>query len=227
MLSALFFSPPAVWAAFSGCIVGLALWEYSRLAGLTGFVKWAYLGLSGLLAWAAWVTGLILPVWAHFGVLAFWLLLAPLWLAKRWRLTSQSGAMLLGWVMLFPCWFAFIELRPAPQAAYTLLAVMGLVWVADVAAYFSGRAFGKRKLAPAISPGKSWAGVYGAMLAVVAYAALVTHLGWVSVSLPLLILVPLALALTMVSVEGDLLESWFKRAAGIKDSSTLLPGHGG
>jgi phosphatidate cytidylyltransferase len=227
MLVALFFFPPLAWAVFSGCIVGLALWEFSRLAGLAGMVKWAYLGLSGLLACAAWVVDLSLPVWAHLGVLGFWLLLAPLWLAKRWRLTSKPGAMLLGWVMLFPCWFAFIELRPSPQAGYALLAVMGLVWVADVAAYFTGRAFGKKKLAPAISPGKSWAGVYGAMLAVVAYAALVTQLGWVSISLPLVILVPVALALTMVSVEGDLLESWFKRAAGIKDSSTLLPGHGG
>ena len=104
---------------------------------------------------------------------------------------------------------------------------MGLVWVADVAAYFSGKAFGRRKLAPAISPGKSWEGVYGALIAVCVYTVLVTRLGWVQVDLPLSALLPVALALTAVSVEGDLLESWFKRSAGIKDSSALLPGHGG
>ncbi len=227
MLAALFVFPAPLWAAFSWLIVGVALWEFSRMAGLTGLTQWGYLAVSSALAALAWQQGWTLPPVAQLGVLAFWLVLAPLWLAKRWHLTHQPAAMALGWGMLFPCWFAFIELRPTPADAYALLAVMGLVWVADVAAYFAGRAFGKKKLAPAISPGKSWAGVYGALLAVVAYAVLVTQLGWVNVSLPLWALVPLALALTMVSVEGDLLESWFKRAAGVKDSSALLPGHGG
>ncbi|MCP9758554.1 phosphatidate cytidylyltransferase [Aquitalea sp. S1-19] len=227
MLAALFVFPSPLWAAFSWLIVGVALWEFSRMAGLAGPMQWGYLAVSSAIAGLVWLQGWTLPLVAQLGVLAFWLVLAPLWLAKRWHLTHQPAAMVLGWAMLFPCWFAFIELRPTPADGYALLAVMGLVWVADVAAYFSGRAFGKRKLAPAISPGKSWAGVYGALVAVVAYAVLVTQLGWINVSLPLWGLVPLALALTMVSVEGDLLESWFKRAAGVKDSSALLPGHGG
>lgn len=227
MLLALFAFPPVAWAAFAWLIVGLALWEYSRMAGLSGARQWAYLAVSTAFAALAWQQGWQLPLAAHVAVLVFWLLLVPLWLAKRWRLAATVPSMALGWLMLLPCWFALLALRPDPQAGWSLLAVMGLVWVADVAAYFSGKAFGKRKLAPSISPGKSWAGVYGALIAVACYTALVTHWGWFAWSLPLVYLLPVALALTAVSVEGDLLESWFKRASGMKDSSALLPGHGG
>lgn len=229
MLAALFAFPQPMWAVFSALVVGLALWEYSRMVGMPAMVKWPYLAVSGLVAFALWQAGGIPNPWLHLVPLLFWLLLAPFWLAKRWKLADGWLARLLGWVLMFPAWFAFLGWRPAATQAhaYALLAVMGLVWVADVAAYFAGRAFGKRKLAPAISPGKSWEGVYGALLAVILYALLVNHLGWLGARLPIIVLVPVALALAGVSIVGDLLESWFKRAAGIKDSSGLLPGHGG
>lgn len=227
MLYALFALPQAAWAAFSWLIVVVALWEFTRMAAIGGALRWGYLAVSTALAGAAWSTGFQLPAAVQWAVLAFWLVGAPMWLARRWVLGSGARAMLLGWLMLLPCWFALVGLRPTPDAGLSLLAVMGLVWVADVAAYFSGKAFGRRKLAPAISPGKSWEGVYGALIAVCVYTVLVTRLGWVQVDLPLSALLPVALALTAVSVEGDLLESWFKRSAGIKDSSALLPGHGG
>lgn len=228
MLVAVFVFPQPLWAAFSGLVVGLALWEYTRMVAMSPMMQRLYLAGTGIFAALLWAGGsgtgdhLL-----HIISLAFWLVLAPLWLVKRWAV--KEGRMELGLVLMLPAWFAFLEWRPSVEAAhgYALLAVMGLVWVADIAAYFSGRAFGKHKLAPSISPGKSWEGVAGAVVAVVLYALAVNHLGWLGKTLPVLVLVPVAVALTAVSVVGDLLESWFKRAAGIKDSSSLLPGHGG
>jgi phosphatidate cytidylyltransferase len=110
---------------------------------------------------------------------------------------------------------------------------MAIVWLADTAAYFAGRAFGRRKLAPAISPGKTWEGVYGALAAVAVYAlALVPFAqaaGYQGAPAPAAIAawVVLAVALAALSVCGDLLESLLKRHAGVKDSGRLLPGHGG
>jgi phosphatidate cytidylyltransferase len=114
-----------------------------------------------------------------------------------------------------------------------LLAAMALVWVADIAAYFAGRRFGRRRLAPAISPGKTWEGVIGALAGVLLYGLLLQQpllagsgidrlhtaagAGWY----------PLLLVLAVLGIEGDLLESWLKRCAGVKDSGWVLPGHGG
>ncbi|OQS09103.1 phosphatidate cytidylyltransferase [Chromobacterium violaceum] len=229
MLAALFLFPAAAWAGFSWLIVVLALWEYTRMVGMSLPRQACYLALSSLFAAAAWFGHWRMQGAEHGAVLALWLLLVPAWLAKRWKMPSGLTAWLLGWALMLPAWFAFLEWRPNASArdALALLAVMGLVWVADVAAYFSGKAFGRRKLAPAISPGKSWEGVYGAVVCVAVYVALVDHSGWLDIKLPLWGLLLLALPLTAVSVCGDLLESWFKRSAGIKDSSRLLPGHGG
>ncbi|MEO9383377.1 phosphatidate cytidylyltransferase [Chromobacterium phragmitis] len=229
MLAALFLFPAAAWAGFSWLIVILALWEYTRMVRMPLPQQACYLALSSLLAAAAWFGHWRMQGFEHAAVLALWLLLVPAWLAKRWAIPSGASAWLLGWALMLPAWFAFLEWRPNASAhdALALLAVMGLVWVADIAAYFSGKAFGRRKLAPAISPGKSWEGVYGAVVCVALYVALVDHFGWLDIKLPLWGLLLLALPLTAVSVCGDLLESWFKRSAGVKDSSRLLPGHGG
>ncbi|RXZ42084.1 phosphatidate cytidylyltransferase [Crenobacter cavernae] len=229
MLAALFAFPPAAWAAFCALVVGLALWEYTRMVAMPRAVQVVYLTASALVFAACWLSGWRPGLWMHGVALAVWLILAPLWLARRWALKDGWPARALGWALMLPAWFAFLDWRPDPQPshAFALLAVMGLVWVADIAAYFSGRAFGRHKLAPAISPGKSWEGVAGALVAVTLYAFFVSSQGWLGQPWPLVALVPVALALTAVSVVGDLLESWFKRAAGIKDSSALLPGHGG
>lgn len=233
MLGAVFYLSAPLWAAFAWLVVGLALWEYSRMAALRGAAKWLYLAGSGLLALAIYQLPQPLQATVAHGLLLLslpvWLLLTPLWLSRRWPLPKGGLAMLLGWLLMLPAWLGFVAWRPddSVASATQLLAVMGLVWVADIAAYFAGKAFGKRKLAPAISPGKSWEGVAGAVLGVAGYTWLVTRLGWLQFDLPMSLLLPLALALTAVSVIGDLLESWFKRSAGIKDSSSLLPGHGG
>jgi phosphatidate cytidylyltransferase len=136
------------------------------------------------------------------------------------------GRLLIGLLILLPAWQGLILLKQWPQANALIIAVMVLVWGADIGAYFSGKAFGKRKLAPRVSPGKSWEGVYGG-LAVSLSITLVVGLqqGW-SVSGLVLALLGAAVVV-LISVVGDLTESMFKRQSGIKDSSNLLPGHGG
>ena len=148
------------------------------------------------------------------------------------------AAPLVGLAILLPAWQGLVVIKRYPLGNELILAVMVLVWGADIGAYFSGRAFGKRKLAPAVSPGKSWEGVWGGMAGVVVlalawvwadasaqatvaslYSRLATRGWW------LLLLGVVFMA--AMSVLGDLVESLIKRSAGAKDSSRLLPGHGG
>ncbi|TDR73840.1 phosphatidate cytidylyltransferase [Paludibacterium purpuratum] len=229
MLAALFLFPTPAWAVFSALVCGLALWEFARMVGFSPLRNALYLLVSALMAAGLWWRGGVTFLPLHALALAFWLLMVPLWLKRRWRAPSGVAAAILGWLLMFPAWFAMLDWRKVADAAHArqLLAIMALVWVADVAAYFAGKAFGKRKLAPAISPGKSWEGVLGALIAVALYALWVSHMGWMMLPLAAWQWLLLALPLTMVSVGGDLLESWFKRCAGMKDSSALLPGHGG
>jgi phosphatidate cytidylyltransferase len=137
----------------------------------------------------------------------------------------------VGWLVLLAAWVALVQLQA--RSPWLALAAMAIVWVADIAAYFSGRAFGRRKLAPAISPGKTWEGVQGALAAVAVYAvALIplAHAAGYSRDVTLfaaIVWIALALALALLAVGGDLFESLLKRLAGVKDSGTLLPGHGG
>src|SRR5690606_18505160 len=113
-----------------------------------------------------------------------------------------------------------------PQANGLIIAVMLLVWGADIGAYFAGKAFGKRKLAPRVSPGKSWEGLYGGLASSLLITLLIgLQQGWEGSGL--LLALGGAVLVVLVSVVGDLTESMFKRQAGIKDSSNLLPGHGG
>jgi phosphatidate cytidylyltransferase len=170
----------------------------------------------------AW-TEAALPVMA-IGA-AFWILVAPLWL---WRGVRADHARLLaaaGLAVLVPAGLAIVALAPAQ-----VLAVLCLTWVADTAAYFTGRRFGRHKLAPSISPGKTWEGAAGALLGVLAYAiicaALLPSLNAITGGLwsPYL---GAAFLLCVASIVGDLFESAAKRQAAVKDSGTLLPGHGG
>jgi phosphatidate cytidylyltransferase len=124
-------------------------------------------------------------------------------------------------VVLLPTWVALLYLHARGPAV--LLGVMAVVWTADTAAYFAGRQFGRHKLAPAISPGKTWEGVAGALAALAIYAAVLSQ----QTTMPLLPLFLMVAGLLYSSVLGDLYESWIKRVAGMKDSGTLLPGHGG
>lgn len=227
MLGMLFYASDALWALFSGLIALLALWEYARMSGFSAEQNHRYLGFTTLFGVVAYAGSWLLPSIVWLAVLLFWLIVMPLWLVKKWKLQADWKAYSVGWILMVPFWFALITLRPSAETATSLLAVMGLVWVADIAAYFCGKAFGKHKLAPAISPGKSWEGAIGGALCVAVYLTLVMNAGWLAFDTSWIGTVCIGLVLTVVSVGGDLLESWLKRSAGIKDSSNLLPGHGG
>jgi phosphatidate cytidylyltransferase len=160
----------------------------------------------------------------------FWFFLAPLRLKA---LNATSGSWPLACLLIFAAWISLVQVhRLGPSA---LLVAMAIVWVADVGAYFVGRAVGKRKLAPKISPGKSWEGVWGGMFLVVICALFAAAAPDLKDTLPAQlvsrvgpILAGLVLAiLAAYSVVGDLHESLLKRQANVKDSSNLLPGHGG
>jgi phosphatidate cytidylyltransferase len=196
------------------------------LSGAVGSVLWLLYARSPdtLFMTAASIAFLVAAV--------FWVVLAPLWLAKKGR-PSPLACAAAGWIVMWPTWFAFVVLRDA--SPWLLLAVAAVIWVADIAAYFTGKAFGKHKLAPAVSPGKTWEGVMGALAGVAVYGIV---LAVVARSQPTPISaifdsgygVPVVIAmlvLAALSIVGDLLESWMKRGAGLKDSSSLLPGHGG
>lgn len=240
VLGMLFLAPAPAWSLFVLAIALAGSWEWSRLCGFSTREQGAYLVLSGALGAAFWIASLRLPpsqfMAAAVGAFAiaavFWVLVAPAWLARLARPGSLAcGA--AGLAVVWPTWFAFVVLRGV--GPWVLLAVAALVWVADIAAYFAGRAFGKRKLAPAISPGKTWAGVGGAVAGVLVYGlALCGYASRGDTPLtpyfaPAAGAAALAamVVLTALSIVGDLFESWMKRGAGLKDSSNLLPGHGG
>jgi phosphatidate cytidylyltransferase len=240
VLGMLFLAPPAGWALFMLVIALIACWEWSRMCGLSPAGQGAYLAASGAIGAFLWLMYLRL-VPGNFAAMAltgfiiatvFWVAGAPLWLAQKLR-PSPSTCAAAGWVVAWPAWLAFVVLRDT--SPWLLLAVAALVWVADIAAYFAGKRFGRHKLAPAVSPGKTWEGVLGALAGVVAYGVV---LAWIANehATPLtsifdegaaIVVVLAMLGLTAVSVVGDLFESWMKRGAGLKDSSHLLPGHGG
>ncbi|WP_341679021.1 phosphatidate cytidylyltransferase [Niveibacterium sp. SC-1] len=225
---ALFALPQWPWWLFCGGVLFAAGWEWGGLGAWASAQRWAYgavLAALGMLVFWAQDTRLD---WAAFGLsLAFWIVFVPLWLRSKWAPKGVPTVALVGLVVLLPAALALARLRDI--SPWLLLAIAAIVWVADICAYFGGRAFGKRKLAPSISPGKSWEGVWSGLLGVLVYGCVVlffglptvtAHLGWFAC-------VAMLVVLTALSVEGDLFESMLKRRAGIKDSSNLLPGHGG
>ena len=148
----------------------------------------------------------------------------PFWLSG-WRTRNPVFLGITGWILLVPAWLALIHLQALP---WVLLAILGVIWVADSAAYFAGRIWGRRKLAPIISPGKTWEGVAGAVVAVAVYHGLVWYFGFSGKSQGSAGIAALLVAvLVPMSIIGDLFESSVKRQAGLKDSGRLFPGHGG
>jgi phosphatidate cytidylyltransferase len=231
-LSAVFKLPASGWAVLVGLMVLQGAREWSGLARMHAGANWLYVA-TVLLSYAAllWIYLNCLPQQRYmmqilvYGIsAAFWFLLVPAWLMGILKTQNPILLGIVGWILLLPTALAMLDLHAASPQPWWLLGVMGLVWVADIAAYFSGRKFGKNKLAPNISPGKTWEGVAGAVLAVMIYMTLVLLLSGMTQNF---ILVPIAMIAVAFSVVGDLFESAIKRQAGVKDSGTLLPGHGG
>ena len=157
-----------------------------------------------------------------------WLIIVPTWLMMGWKVERPSLMALVGWALLIPTGLAMMDMRAFDPSPWVLLFVMGLVAAADISAYFAGRKFGKNKLAPSISPGKTWEGVAGAMLGVSVYVVLVWSFSPYFSQRELLPVLLLASWWWVgLAVIGDLFESAIKRQAGVKDSGALLPGHGG
>lgn len=217
------------FALFIGLVVTLGAWEWARLAGFAEQLpRVVYAAVVALLLFlmyilpdvAPWVLGAAVLWWG----LATFLVLTYPQTSGHW--SSVACKLVIGLLILLPAWQGLIYIKQSPSGNWLIMAVMILVWGADIGAYFSGRAFGKRKLAPAVSPGKSWEGVFGGLaLTLIITAVTGVVLGW-GIKHVLLALIGAAVVV-LISVVGDLTESMFKREAGIKDSSNLLPGHGG
>ncbi|MGH8686836.1 MAG: phosphatidate cytidylyltransferase [Burkholderiales bacterium] len=219
----------AWFVALVALLVGAGGFEWGRLAGLRPGAAGAYALCVGLLVAALGWT--LQPGGAAVeGLLAagavFWLFVAPAWLWRGVGVFGGAALIVSGIAVL-----AWAGLAAASLSGRVLLFMLGLVWIADTAAYFAGNAFGRRKLAPSISPGKTWEGVAGAAVASLIYAiicgmpgaplaALADGAGWGAY-------LGAAVLLCGVSIVGDLFESALKRRAGAKDSGGLLPGHGG
>jgi len=238
LLPILFLLPAIYIGAFFLVALLAAAWEWSRLLSPEA-TRAAWLYAFFCLAIILFLLGMQNVAW-QFALLMmaviFWFFLAPFILAKGMNVSLQKLRpfyVVLGLILLPATWFALVFLREL--GLVFLLSTMALVWVADIGAYFVGKAFGKRKLAAQISPGKSIEGALGGLLLCYGYALLcifylpfestlfgawAIRFGWV----PTLLMVTV---LTAFSIFGDLFESQLKRMAGVKDSSHLLPGHGG
>jgi phosphatidate cytidylyltransferase len=228
------FMPSSLWFGLICALVFLAaLWEWTQLSGLKNLsIRIAVLAVAAVifvLLWR-WHGTALTPLVLAAGVI--WWMLACLWLrhfAFAAAPTHENRALktLAGALVIFPTWIAALSLHErVPHGHWWTLLALVIVWCADIGAYFSGRMFGKRKLAPQISPGKTWAGAYGALAA----GALVGLVGaWLLDvrGIALLGIGLLALLTVAASIVGDLIESLMKRHAQVKDSGTIFPGHGG
>jgi len=226
LLAVILLAPP-LW---TGLLIGLAMligaWEWSgflragRLAP-----RLAYVVATALLLGLAWrSTGQPGALRLLLAVAAAWWLLALLWIALAPQRVTMLRVVLAGWLTLVPAGVALWRLRMDwPQGMRWLLFTLFLVWAADTGAYFAGRAFGRHKLAPQVSPGKTWEGVAGGLVLAGVLAALAAP-GFGQATAPFVLL---CLLVAGFSVVGDLSESLFKRHAGLKDSGHLIPGHGG
>lgn len=224
----LFAMPPMAALLTFAAIAALAAWEWGGLMKQDQPARVMYAFVLLLFCWQLTVAmPELIPVLLGVSVV-FWIVVVPLWFRFKWTLAGNDFfAYALGALVILPTWAAMAALHAV--STWLMLAAMALVWVADISAYFAGRAFGRHKLAPAISPGKTWEGVAGAVIGVLIYGGAVLMFSPLKDQLPLPVplLVALLILLTAVSVMGDLFESLLKRQAGIKDSSNLLPGHGG
>lgn len=233
-LSALFYLPAVFWAILLLSLTVIAAYEWCRLASFSTNQSIFYLILTTLLG------GELLLLLSEavavdpssssmMGVYVlsclFWVIAAPTLMSLMRPVKHVTLLMLMGWLILLPTCLALYQLRAIDP--WLLLGFMGIIWVSDSAAYFTGRAFGRHKLAPKISPGKTWEGVAGALAAVFCYALAWGQLIGKENGTSIIGLILLSLVLTGLGIVGDLFESLMKRQAGVKDSGNVLPGHGG
>jgi phosphatidate cytidylyltransferase len=245
LLPATFYSSATPFGVVTLVLVACGAWEWARLNGCNASGALAVGLVGAVICASAWFAGLPYAYlgWVWFVVGTFWVL-ASAWLLRAgtlaWKAVPPWIRLSAGVLLLWAAWLAVMQARLL--GINFLMSVLALVWAADIGAYFAGRGLGGRlfanKLAPSISPGKTWEGVLGGVVAVFLVALLWIYadhrlvLDSVSLYSRLLsmgsaVLLVGVIFMTAMSVVGDLVESLFKRSAGVKDSSNLLPGHGG
>ncbi len=229
VIAGIFLLADIYFALFIGLIVVIGAWEWGNLSGFEGKASYLYaLGIGVCL-----VTAWFLPAIWILTVGFLWWCLALVLVVRYPKDSLVWGAMwqrcLIGALVLVPAWVSLQQLKSDANSDYLILLLMFLIWGADIGAYFSGRAFGNKKLAPAVSPGKSWAGLVGGMCTAMLIVVVMTYVqGEMQIGSSVWWnFFAVCMFVALVSVLGDLTESMFKRYRGIKDSSNLLPGHGG
>lgn len=224
-LPATFLLPSAGWAGLALLLTVAAALEWGRLTGLGTVATVAYAALIFMCS-AAVMSVPTAKIAVYVCASIFWILTAPYLLFKSAHTHKLLWPRVLGLVLLPAVSAALVDLRGI--SAGMLLAIMAVAWISDSLAYFTGRAIGKHKLAPSISPGKTWEGALGGLAGVAIYAIICFQAGWTLPSLSSLgPTILLWLALAIAGIVGDLFESLMKRSAGVKDSGNILPGHGG
>lgn len=235
---------PLMWlAAMFGLLVIISAWEWGAMSGLQSpFARSLYTVATMVLMlltalYSQLLTSAILldRLRDIFGLAGLWWAVALLWVrsypasAVVWR--SVGARMLMGFLTLIPAWLALVYLGSQQQGAALIFVLIVLVAAADIGAYFTGRAWGKAKLAPSVSPGKSWAGFWGGLTVSTSLALLIWWFFGRDLpeqsELSIATVAAIAIATALASVLGDLLESMVKRQQGLKDSGRILPGHGG
>ena len=220
LLAGLFFLPRTGVALLMALIVAIGGFEWARLCGLGVMESRIYaaaivIGLLALVSVEVWRPALVAGS-------AFWILAVPAWLWLGLSARQRSGLIPLGFLVLVPPALAMVVLEPLDA-----LLALAVAWIADTAAYFAGRRWGRHKLAPSISPGKTWEGAAGGLIGAAAYAMILSILFAGMQGTRMAAFLGAAALLVAVSVVGDLFESAVKRQAGVKDSGSILPGHGG
>lgn len=218
--------PTAAAAALLGAFVTMAAWEWGgflRLEQPLLRVGYAFLVLALMLASIGVFPDLLSLrplLWASL----VWWVIAFLWVLRYPTPITRTAGAACGIVVLVPAYLALVTLlRAGERGPEYVLLVLGIVWAADIGAYFVGRRFGRTRLAPRVSPGKTWEGLIGGLLG----AACMAAIGASVLTLPIGFVVPLGVSVAALSIVGDLTVSMFKRNAGLKDSGVLFPGHGG
>jgi phosphatidate cytidylyltransferase len=224
------FMLPRLWAVTAfGAVFSLAAWEWAGFGALTAAAARAvYTALLMAIFWATWIWTVRTPhLILMLAAACAWWVIAGLWLSLAPQRHQRLLVLLCGVAVLAPAFAALARMvasvdgfAPGPQIVLWLVL---MVCAADIGAYFAGRRFGRRKLAPRVSPGKTWEGALGGLIMV----CIVACAGAAYFSLPVHLAVAFGCGVGIFSIIGDLTESMFKRAAALKDSGTILPGHGG
>lgn len=237
-LAALFGLSPAYFPLFIGVVVLIGAWEWANLSSCGAiWQRLLYVGFIGAILLAVcWAIGMCTAAeqGLNLPVVKSLLIVACAWWALALLLVQgyPSSAilwghplmrLLMGVLVLVPTWLALVYVRFQPQGAWLVVMIAAIVAAADIGGYFTGRKFGKRKLAQAVSPGKTLEGFAGGLVSNLILGAVIAYLSGSNICLLLAIVIPTSL----FSVLGDLLESMVKRHAGVKDSGVILPGHGG